>query len=173
MDATGKADDTPELIGDAQQTESTKPTDEISTDFDDLCGRFESLKEKFSSASIGWPNFQSVLITWPEDKPESESLPVELDGQNAVPVPAPEGEAHFVAMLTGSKRLDTPAVRYRKGRAGMLIYRRSFGNFWGNPQEITDPDQEEACNDRYKVLAEEGAVLLKNVVRKSVCLKTL
>jgi hypothetical protein len=132
----------------------------MSTDLEDLCGRFEALKEQFARASSDWPNFQSVFITWPEDKPEPENLPTELQGESAIPVPGPEGEAHYVAMLTGSRRHDTPAGRYRNGVAGMLILRRDFGRF-GDPLEITDPDQEQACNDRFKMLAKAGAVLLK------------
>jgi hypothetical protein len=133
----------------------------MSTDFEDLCGRFEALKKQFSRASSDWPNFQSVFITWPEDKPEPENLPTKLQGQSAVNVPAPKGKAHHVMMLTGSATIDRPGFRFRKGVAGKLIYRRSFGKFYGDPQVIQDPDEEKACNDRFKVLSEEGSDLLK------------
>jgi hypothetical protein len=85
----------------------------------------DGLHRQFLSASGNWPNLDSILITWPEDvePPKPAQVPIDLIGHDCVPVGYTEATGFgFVAMLTGGQDLDTPACRYRSGRAGMLLF---------------------------------------------------
>jgi hypothetical protein len=126
-----------------------------------LVSRLSNLKQQFSNASGTWTNFQSVFITWPEDKTRPDNLPRNLEGAYAVPVPSPEGESHYVNTFLSGRRLDTLNGRYRQGVAGMLIPRRSFGKFGGDAREIIDPDEVQAIGQRFSYLANEGSPLLR------------
>lgn len=114
------------------------------------------LARQFEDASKRWPNLTSVLVTWSESAPafDAEWLPDDLQPQYAVPVPAPAGELHYVALAIGDCRLDSPARRFRPGSAGMLILRRSFG-VMGDRADIRDPSEAVAVADRWHALTDQ------------------
>jgi hypothetical protein len=129
--------------------------------YEDLASQLSNLREQFSNASGEWPNFQSVFITWPEDKLRPVNLPQRLGGAYAIPVPAPEGESHYRNTFLSGTNADTPADRYRKGVAGMLVPRRSsFGNC-GDQRENTKPNKLQECNQRFTYLVNQGSPFLK------------
>lgn len=111
------------------------------------------LARHFDEASKRWPNLTSVVVTWPEDADEFDTLwlPETLRSAFAVAGPAPPGEMHFTALGISDCRRDTPAYRYRPGLAGCMLLSRSFGIF-GNPQVIRDPDDAVAIIGRWRTL---------------------
>lgn len=134
----------------------------------DLIRRFSALRDRFCRASDKWPNLQTILITWAEDEPPCDAmvdLPRDLSPQYAVPYPerASDGSIAFAALLIGGCELDSPARRYRAGRAGMIIIRRSFGKFSGDPRKVDDPDEATAIGERFKALAWDGSRHLEQV----------
>lgn len=114
------------------------------------------LARQFEDASKRWPNLTSVLVTWSESAPafDAEWLPDDLQPQYAVPVPAPAGELHYVALAIGDCRLDSPARRFRPGSAGMMILRRSFG-VMGDRADTRDPSDAVAVADRWHALTDQ------------------
>lgn len=147
---------------------SAGPTCDTQTNADTV--RRESLSDlsvlarHFDEASKRWPNLTSVVVTWPEDADEFDThwLPLDLQPQCAVAVPAPKGELHFVALDIGTTRRDTPAYRFRPGRAGSMTLCRSFGVF-GDPTRIRDPGEAIAIIDRWRALNEQLRPLWRGI----------
>ncbi len=127
--------------------------------------QFQALRDRFCTASDQWPNLSSVLITWPEDRPEPQSgdFPAELPPQCCVPYPssAPDGTLWWKALLVGGYSMDTPDCRYRAGLAGLHYLFRSFGKCFSDPRQIDHPDETAACADRFKTLAQVGVRCLE------------
>lgn len=126
--------------------------------------QFDALRGRFCAASDRWPNLESWLLTWPETvgPPEKGQIPVDLIGHYAITCGrGPDGDLQFVAVATGGYGSDKATKRFRSGRAGMLWLRRNFDRPFGrDPHVVHDPDETTKCNDRFRVLAAEGAGLL-------------
>ena len=106
------------------------------------------LQQQFEGASLRWPNLESSLITWPEDKP----CPDVQQGTAIAIGKGDKGELCYAVPASFGISMDTAKGRFRAGCAGMIDVRRDLGKL--GSMEYSDLTQDDIeAGDRWKVLA--------------------
>jgi hypothetical protein len=125
----------------------------------------DELTRQFSAATGKWPNLQSWLIRWPEDKPSPNATDIMQSNLAGKAPPRASRDAdgaltiHLTVAVTDyASYSDLPAQRFRSGFAGMLILRRSFGKA-SDFDDITPEDLQ--AGERFRVLSQTAAKSLE------------